>query len=447
MNISRRSFMKAGLSSFGWYAAQSAVPTWLAQSAHALSPSCFESDKILVIFQQNGGNDGLNTVIPRSDNAYYAARPKLAIPKGQEINLDGLNGLHPKLVRLANWYQRGNMAIVQNVGYTNPNLSHFESMDYCDYAITPGMPTPDAGWLARYFEHNCSSGAASWLTNVAAGMSNVPLPLSGGSTYVAPAIGNPQLYSFQGYHDKAERLEALEKINTINSTDPELEFLRRSYNVASATASDIVQATTQPDLVAASAWPDEPMGRSLKLVSQIIRAGFPTKVFFVSQGGYDTHAGQVDPANTIKFGAHPKLMDSFDRGIDSFLTEMELSGNLDRVVLMTYSEFGRRVGENGSHGTDHGAANCAFAFGGGVEGGIYGGQPNLTDLVAGSLKHQVDFRAVYARCMEGLFGVSTENVFGKSSFDEVIQMDLPKIPFLDGLPAPVNTGVSGWMSY
>ncbi len=435
--LNRRDFLKVGFGSLAWFAAHTGAPRWFAASAEAAQCSgCFTGDKILVVLQMAGGNDGLNTVIPRTDPVYFdaATRPTIGIPAGSVIPLDALNGLHPALVDLADWFQRGMGAVLHNIGYVNPNLSHFTATDYYELGVVPGEPLPTDGWLARYYDHHCAGCEVEALRFTTAGTSSLPKSMIGANGYVPPAISDPATYAFTASNDSAARLAAMANLNAIATTDPDLDFLQRSFSVAAESISDIGVAQSMPLLVAPGSYSADSLGRGLQLVSQIIRAGLGTKVFYVTQGGYDTHAAQVSSGAPTQ-GFHAGLLAALNQSLDAFLTEMELSGNLDRVVVMTYSEFGRRVKENGSLGTDHGAANCSFVLGGPVVGGVYGGQPDLVNLVSGSLKHNVDFRAVYSRALQGLFGASTREVFGDAVYGSIIIPDMAKVPFLVGTSA------------
>lgn len=433
LKFTRRDILKAGAATAGWLAAQAAAPAWFVRSAQAACETCTAGDKILVVLQHSGGLDGLNTVIPQTDAAYYAARPVIAVPNGQGLNLDGLNALHPRLMRIANWFQQGRAAVLHRVGYVNPNLSHFVATDYYELGQVPGEPIPGQGWLARYYDHACAGCAPpdhSPLHMTTVGTSNLPRSMAGSPNYKPPAVNSASSYSFSASGDRTFRLGAIAGLNAMETMDPELGFVQAGYQVAASSIDNIATAAAMPSLLATDqVYPSTQLGNGLKLASQVIRAGFPTKVFYVTQGGFDTHANQVDANTPLTAGDHPRLMDEFDQAIDAFLTEMNLSGNIDRVVVMTYSEFGRRVAENGSRGTDHGAANCSFAFGA-VAPGIYGGQPSLTDLISGSVKHNVDFRAVYSRALEGLFGVNGAAVFGQAAYDAVIAPDMAKVPYL-----------------
>ena len=427
----RREFLKkVGLSSLAYFTAEATTPNWIIKAARAIPLSCLTDGRILVILQQSGGNDGLNTVIPRTDPVYYDAltRPSIRVASGSEINLTGPVGLHPRLADLAGWFNTGNMAIVQNVGYVNPDLSHFSSTDYWETGSVPGEPLPTQGWAARFYDNACNGqGDPETLFMTAAGMNTVPGAFAGTTGYTPPAISSPGGYTFSTNNDRALRLAGIHSLNTLPTINPELDFLQRSQNTAEASVTDIATAAAMP---VTGTYSTDSFGNGLKLASQIIRAGFNTRIFYVSQGGYDTHANQIELGDPLNEGDHPRLLTTLNQNLHAFLGEMESSGNLDRVLVLTFSEFGRRVKENGSKGTDHGAANVMFALGGGLNGGVYGGQPNLTNLIKGNLKHTVDFRSVYSRIIETWFGSSAAPVFGQAAYDSIIAPELSEVNFI-----------------
>jgi len=432
MIVSRRSLLQVGLSGMAWFTIESSCPRWIARSAAALSAGdCLDGDRILVIVQQGGGNDGLNTVIPRNDDAYYDARPAIHVPRASQIILDEHNSLHPVMPRLADWFQKNRAGVVQNVGYPNPNLSHFTSTDYYEFGGSPDKPLPMTGWVARMYDSACGGAQQENALFLArTGSRSLPDAFVGTTNYTAPAINSLGEYQLVTASDRALRLDAIAALNRQPPANPDIEFLQRSENLMEASIEDVQTAGQQPLLVPDGSYPNNSLGRGLQIVSQIIRAGFRTRVFYVTQGGYDTHANQAEAEDPLETGSQPKLLGDLDGALDAFLTEMELSGNLDRVLVMTFSEFGRRVAENGSKGTDHGAANCLFVLGGGVQPGVYGGQPDLQDLIKGNLRHKVDFRSVYSRVIADWLGCDPVSVFDQETYDAVIQPDLTKIPFI-----------------
>ncbi len=435
MNTTRREALKLGLSGIACFSIESTMPHWVLRLVPAMA-DCLPPDRILIILQQAGGNDGLNMVIPRTDEIYYDSqtRPNIQIPNGLEINLDGLNGFHPRLDKLADWYQRGVVGIVQNVGYENPSFSHFTATDYWEFGSVPGTPLPRQGWVARFFDNACAgTDNVDPLLAIAAGTSGgTPDALKGMTGYTPPSIDSPAAYDLQVSSDVALRSAAISALNSIPTLDPQIDFLQRSEQSLEASTLDIAGASAVPLLVEDGAYTNNSLGKGLKLASQVIRAGFDTRIFYVSQGGYDTHANEVNPSDPANGGRYAALMSDFNSCVDAFLREMSLSGNLDRVLIMTFSEFGRRVAENGSTGTDHGAANCLFVIGGQVRGGVYGGQPDLAgaSLFQGNLRYRIDFRTVYARVIESWLDLQAAPVFGQNAYDTVILPQLAQIDLL-----------------
>jgi len=446
MKSTRRDFLKASLSSMAYFSTVSTVPMWFAKSAQAACINGIPDDRILVIYQMAGGNDALNTVIPYTDPKYYQTeaagglRPNLRVLNGLQLG-DGLNAFHPKWVRLKDWYDAGRMAVIQNVGYPNPSLSHFTGTDLWELGLSPSSSlTTSQGWLSRFFDNQCDGGppgSIEPLMMMANGISKLPLALAGSINYFPPAVEDFDSYQIEAPTPAAYGNHIRTYINFLNDlvvpVNSDLDFVQRASNMTHASIDDMAIAGQVPliNLYPGSGpqtlpIPSSTLGPGLEMVSKIIRAGqFNTKVFFVHQTGYDTHANQFgfnggtpDPVN---LGAHPRLLNEADASIDAFLKDMEASGNLDRVVLLSFSEFGRRPQENGSLGTDHGTASCVFAFGGqGVIGGMYGGQPGLNSLVAGNqggnLQHQVDFRSVYSIILRDWLGVDPEGIFGAADF-------------------------------
>jgi uncharacterized protein (DUF1501 family) len=454
MKMSRRRFLQTGLSGLTYFSSAATVPAWIANSTQAYA-STVPDDRILVIFQQAGGNDGLNTVIPYTDPKYLeiggaAIRPTLHITSGlgpTELG-DGLNAFHPKLVRLKNWYSNGDVAVVQNVGYPNPNLSHFTATDFFELGTSPSGVTSSQGWASRFYDNQCNGAPPPQieaLEMMMAGTSDLPLTLSGSNNYIPPAARDFNSFNFQLPPSPATFGPHIENyIGLVNGlTVPggsTLDFVQRSANVAQASVADMELASLVPDI---NPYPNGKLGRGLDMVSKIIRSqspNFKTKVFYVTQGGYDTHANQSDGNDPAQGGVHPQLLDEMDEALDAFMGDMYSSGNRNRVVLMTFSEFGRRPQENGSDGTDHGTANCLFVMGNSVNGGVYGGQPDLNDLLAGNqggnLKHAIDFRSVYSVILNDWLSVDPSLIFGADyvnpAFD--IQGGMGQLPIINPNP-------------
>jgi uncharacterized protein (DUF1501 family) len=440
MKVSRRNFLKSGASGMALFSSMATVPLWVSKSAHAIAKN-LDKDRKLVLVQLSGGNDGLNSVIPYEDDLYNGdvLRPNLRITSGLENTvLDSLNALHPRLSRLAQWYRDGHMAVLQNIGYPNPNLSHFVSTDFWERGNSPGAAlSTTQGWISRFWDNPCAGMPADQidpLGMLVAGQPYVAPVLDGSTVYRPPAVASFSSYQMLAPNNAAGalRLAMIDAVNATQTLDADIDFLQRAAFMAQASLEDIALASQAPTL---RAYPDDRLGRALDMVSRVIRSGFDTPIFYVGQGGYDTHANQwgTDPATT---GDHPALLDVLDGSLDAFLQDMRDAGLLDKVLVLTFSEFGRRAAENGSNGTDHGAASALFALGGGVHGGIYGGQPDLADLDAdGNLRHKVDFRAVYARVLDDWLNVDPEPIFGSADFNSPafnIQAGMGLIPFLGG---------------
>jgi uncharacterized protein (DUF1501 family) len=454
--------MKTGLSSLAYLSTASTVPLWISNSAEAVANS-IPDDRILVVLQMAGGNDGLNTVIPFTDPKYAdtssnALRPNLHIVSGlQSTELgDGLNAFHPKLARVSEWFQNGNVAVVQNVGYPNPTLSHFLGTEFWELGISPGSNlSADRGWAARYYDNMCDGlppAEVNALTMMAASLGRLPKTLSGSQNYLPPAVRNFNAYQIRTPLWPTDLGSLIrEYIEIMNSLDvpvsSSLDFIQRASTVAQVSVDDLKIAASTPRI---HSYPtgSNTLGPGLEMVSRIIRTEVPkfsTKIFYVTQNGYDTHANQSDGSDPANRGAHPLLLEEFDRSVDAFLQDLADSGNLDRVVLLTFSEFGRRPQENGSNGTDHGTANCLFAFGGRVLGGVYGGQPDLSSLSSGNqggnLKHAIDFRSVYSVVLRDWLNVDPELVFGQDFTDPAFGIDVGMVDteFIGSPPITLST--------
>jgi uncharacterized protein (DUF1501 family) len=406
----RRAFLTKGLTML---AAGGSVPSFLSRTAFAVgdpfdtkstTPDSGIDGKILVVVQLSGGNDGLNTVVPFGDDAYRAARPLIGIAGDDTHKLtDGL-GLHPSLAPLKELYDDGRMSIVQGVGYPNPNRSHFRSMDIWHTANPKDGPIT-SGWLGRYFDAQCvgddptgqavdKAVAADPAVGVSLGETNrVAMQ---GEQVMPLSIEDPDDFRYKG--PDADAMAALH-LGSDTDKDP-LDFLTRTAmdaRVSSDKVRDAVASHRPPE-----AYPRGKFGDGLRMAAAMIRGGLPTRVYYVSLGGFDTHANQQ--------GRHDRLMQEFARGIHSFLADVRHQGNSERVALLTFSEFGRRVKQNASAGTDHGAAAPMFFFGDRVEPGLFGRHPSLVDLDNGDLKYNVDFRQCYAAVLRDWLDCAPETV-------------------------------------
>jgi uncharacterized protein (DUF1501 family) len=353
-------------------------------------PVNFPDDgRVLVLVQLAGGNDGLNTIVPFVHDTYYRDRPQLAIPKNEVININGEVGFNPALLPLQPLYDNATFAVVQGVGYPNPDRSHFRSTDI--WLTGSGSDeVENTGWLGRYFDLVCPPGEECGTFGPPAiqiGLSSSLALL--GREQKGIALQNPlqfyELVQRQGSgHNPTPQPEPL------TPAGKELEFLRDTAAAAFEFAGDIVKAyESRQNLVE---YPNESLAAQLRIVARMIAGGLSTRVYIVSQRGYDTHAVQAN--------AHRLLLDELATSILAFYQDLAALGVADRVVGICFSEFGRRVKENASAGTDHGTAAPVLLFGNPVNGGLHGPHPSLTDLQQGDLKHVFDFRQIYASLLE-----------------------------------------------
>jgi uncharacterized protein (DUF1501 family) len=373
------------------------APSFIARTALALqaAPPAART-KILVAVQLSGGNDGLNTLIPFADPAYYQLRSSLAIPTSEILPITDSLGLHPTLGKLKGLYDEGMVAVVQGVGYPNPNRSHFRSMDIWHTARPDIME--HSGWLGRYLDA-CQCGQDQPLPAVSVG-DQLNSMFYAEQTLV-PAVAN--IGSFLLQTDSGDR----------NSRQLQIQTLRNIYNQAGTwpaheaimrkTALKAMDGADQLQQAAAGyhnavEYPNNPLGTQLQMVAQVIAGNLGTRVFSVQIGGFDTHAAQ--------FNQQAGLLGQLSDALDAFIKDLTAMGKLDDVVLMTFSEFGRRAAQNGSAGTDHGTAEPMFIIGRNVNAGLHGTYPSLQDLDDnGDLKFSTDFRNVFAAVLHDHLGI------------------------------------------
>jgi uncharacterized protein (DUF1501 family) len=389
----------------------------------AIQTATGKDGSILIVLQLAGGNDGMNTVIPYADDAYFKARPVIGIPKNTVIPLTDYVGLNPKLIGLKGLYDQGHLSILQGVGYPNPNRSHFRSTEIWQTASDADKVEP-YGWLGRYFD-SCCKGADPTV-GVAIG-NQVPQSFASaeptGVSFSRPdqyrwVSGDPGGSSQDVYREmnEPEMDPAALDANDGGSVDSlagasapsrhgesNLEFLQRTALDAQMSSDKILSIAKK--FPASVSYPRTGLGDSLSLVGRMIAGGLATRVYYVSQGGYDTHTNQV--------ATHTRLMGELNDALVAFAQDMTAQGNFGRVMLMTFSEFGRRVTQNASNGTDHGAAAPMFVMGGGVKPGLFGKYPSLSALNAGDLAYNVDFRGVYATILDRWLRAPSKEVLGR----------------------------------
>jgi uncharacterized protein (DUF1501 family) len=336
----------------------------------------------LVVIYLGGGNDGLNTVAPFGQGAYYDARPTLAIKESEALPLTGKLGLHPNLKGLKALYDQGKVAIIQGVGYPEPNRSHFRSFDIWATAQPKGVAP--IGWLGKYLDR--SGGAQGNPLRAVAVGSAIPKPLVG-VTPAAIAIERLDGFSVKGTPAAQRAVRAMYGVK-----DGGPMALIQGRGQAALDAADAVQKLAGGYVPGVTYPQRNRLAANLQLIAQLLAGGSPTQLFYTTLGGFDDHANEK--------AGHDALLGELDGAIAAFQADLEAQGLADRVVTFVHSEFGRRVKENGSGGTDHGAAGPALLIGKPVAGGMVGDHPSLTDLLDGDLKYTIDFRSIYATLLD-----------------------------------------------
>lgn len=418
--LTRREFLQRGL----WLlAAGYSAPFFLTRTVWAMQhPSAIAAprcrDRVLVVLQLGGGNDGLNTVVPFERDEYYRVRPTLALKREQLLRISHSLGLHPALTGFRELFEAGQLAVVQGVGYPNPDRSHFRSMDIW-HTAQPDAPNPSRGWLGRYLDSTCRGcGADGGQSDPIAGISfgnQLPVALRSARN-LSLALEDPERFGWRppaglSAQDQKRARRTFEQLNavvTANASDPHLarlDFLSRVAMNAHVGADRLRLARRQAPRNEEE-YPQTRLAQRLRTVAQLISAGVDTRVFYVAQGGYDTHGNQA--------GMHDRLLRELGDALAVFQHDLVKRGVAERVVTMLFSEFGRRVAENGSAGTDHGAAAPMFICGVAVRGGIYGVHPGMSteELHRGDLRHHTDFRQVYATLLERWLGASSAPILG-----------------------------------
>jgi uncharacterized protein (DUF1501 family) len=426
----RRDFLRTSLlgGALGW-----TVPSFVAQTFNALHAEADGSliqtttgkdGPILVLIQLAGGNDGLNAVVPYTNDYYYKARPTIGIPATQVLTLNDTLGLNPSLTGFKNLFDAGHLSIVNGVGYPNPNRSHFRATEIWQTASDEDKYLTD-GWLGRYFDNACQGCDPTVGINIGP---RLPQAFSS-HTPTGISLENPDSYRFMGTGKNDDETLAYRSMYnpddgtgttsssnsggsvsmvsgtvTLQNGQSALDFLERT-SMDAQVSSDKIRAIASKTANNAP-YPATGLARNLQLVARLIAGGLPTRVFYVSQGGYDTHTGQRN-------GQDARLRE-LGGAVKAFTDDLTAMGEFDRVMIMTFSEFGRRVTENGSQGTDHGAAAPMFLIGSHMKSGLLGAEPSLApqDLQDGDIKYNTDFRSVYASILQDWLKTSPVPILG-----------------------------------
>ena len=353
--------------------------------------------RTLVLLQLSGGNDGLNTVVPWGDDAYYDARPGIAIEPPEVLKIDDYRGLHPELQELHRAWEAGRLAIVEGCGYPEPNRSHFKSMDVWHVADTRGRALGE-GWVGRLSRAAFRDVREPNLVVHVGG--NVPYSLYS-LTHPPTSFVMPRSYRWAG--DEAETA-AYESAGEMEQGRPgsNLEYLRQVLADGQASSAAVRRAAARYSTDVE--YPSTPLGAALHDVAALIAGDIGSRILSVEHTGFDTHDRQSARQRDV--------LRSLDMALGAFLADLERSEAGRETIVLVFSEFGRRVKENGAQGTDHGVAAPVLVAGPKVKGGLYGEHPSLTELDDGDLAHSTDFRRVYATVIERWFGADSERVLG-----------------------------------
>jgi len=405
-SCSRRDFLVKGMYGLGVGATLPMLlnRTSAALAAQALQGTSMETspERIMVVVELSGGNDGLNTVVPYGDDEYYRVRPNLGIPESQVLKIEDGYGFHPALVGFERLYKDGQMAVVHGCGYDNPSLSHFSSMGYWHTGVPNGGET--LGWLGRLadgaYDHDAQGNR---IVNIGTRQS-----LAVRSQYHSPLVFNdPRTFRREGADSEKSALGAMTADG--ESKNAALEFLAATAQNAMESSDFVRQAS------AAYQTPIDygigGLSAQLRRVAALIHADMPTRLYYVSYQGnsFDTHVHQADP--------HARLLAYSADAVRGFMEDLGRIGRSQEVSMMIFTEFGRRVEENGSLGTDHGTATPMFIIGDQVQGGLYGDHPSLTVLDDGNLIKTTDFRRVYATMIKEWLKYDDTHAVLKGSFD------------------------------
>ena len=431
----RREFMRTAVlgGALSW-----TVPAFLASTFSALEADAADratqivtgkDSSILVVLQMAGGNDGLNTVVPYSNDDYHRSRPRIGLQAKDILKINDSIGLHPGLAGFKALYDAGHLSIIQGVGYPNPNRSHFRSTEIWQTAADSDK-NEHYGWIGRYFDNACPGADPTVGVNVG---NQMPQAFAAKHP-MGVSLQNPQNYRFVSNErpnpgeNMSSTEESYRKLNgmdeqpmvsaednsggsigaisgSVKRSGSAIDFLERTALDAQISSDKIRDIAGRVENKAV--YPNSQLANSLKLVAKLIGGGLPTRIFYASQGGYDTHTNQV--------GTQQRLLQDFGDSMKAFYEDMKAQGNSSRVLVMTFSEFGRRVSENANGGTDHGAAAPMFILGDKVKAGLLGKYPGLApaDLYQGDIKYNVDFRSVYAGVLERWLKTKSVPVLGR----------------------------------
>lgn len=392
----RRNFIKQTLAGSAAISLSGAVPQFLLGASR---PPKQLDDKIMVVVQMSGGNDGLNTIVPYGDGEYYKNRFTLAIQKPNVLKINDHIGFHPSLRGFSDLLNDGKLSVVQGVGYANPNRSHFESMDLWHTAHQAEVSNR-IGWLGRSAESKKLS--QNDLPALHFGNGLQPLALKTEKTPV-PSIRSIDQFRLNVLRDAKAKKNLAALIKEPRKSDNQLlSYIHESANVALETSHRLEGVSKKQNKE--FNYPQTGLGKNLSVIAQLIESGLATRIYYTTIDGFDTHSNQGE--------SHQALLSDVGNSISAFMKQIEAQGNLDRVALFAFSEFGRRVRENASRGTDHGTAAPVFVCGSKLKNSVVGEHPSLTDLDQGDMKFKIDYRSVYTDLLENWMGIKAKPIVG-----------------------------------
>lgn len=391
MPVSRRKFIQ--LSSLA--SASMLVPKFLKAFEYHPMPTALTGEKVLVIIQLSGGNDGLNTIIPYRNDIYYSNRPKLSIAREAALSLNDETGIHPALQQVKALYDEGHVSILNGVGYPRPDRSHFRSMDIWQTG-SRADELLSTGWIGRYLDDSCAD------CNARAIEVDDTLSLAmKGADRSALAISDVDKFY------KAATDPFFKKMVNTHAEEHEAQLAGYLYKTLHETVSSADYVFQQSKIYqTAQTYPDSALGKRMKTIGSLINAHADTKVYYISHGSFDTHVGQAQ--------RQEQLFKDLDNSIAALVADLKQNNRFNDVLIMTFSEFGRRVAQNASNGTDHGTANNMFMISGALKkSGLYNPLSDLTDLDEGDLRYQLDFKQVYATILDNWLDGSSRKVLSR----------------------------------
>ncbi len=352
------------------------------------------SSKRLIIIQLSGGNDGLNTLVPYRNDLYYQLRPSIGLKKSDLLPVDTEFGLHSSLKHLSSFYESGDLAIINGVGYPNPNRSHFRSMDIW-HSASDSNEYVQTGWIGRLLDHHCHNHHCMAIES----SESLSLAVKG-ETQSAFALDSESKLNKQLNNPLLNQLSGDQSIE--NETN---DFLYKTLTATMNQAEFIQTKLTKKRFT--DSFPFHSLGKQLKTIAHVIASGLEANVYYASLSGFDTHVNQTNAQN--------RLLQQVDESIGSLVESLKKHNEWNNTAIFVFSEFGRRIKQNGSNGTDHGHGNVNFILGGSLrQSGLVNQLPDLIDTNSGDIKMQVDFRSIYATLLEDWLGYDSSMILNRS---------------------------------